>query len=78
MLRALVVPVSDEEFGQRPVAFIEVDAGQKLDEDGYNRFLSDRLPSYKLPVKYHPWPTHLEEVTLKLSRKTVTEHAETL
>jgi o-succinylbenzoate---CoA ligase len=49
---ALVVPVPDEEFGARPVAFVRTD-GRVRD---LSRELEPVLPRFEIPISFHPWP----------------------
>jgi O-succinylbenzoic acid--CoA ligase len=65
---ALIVPVSDKEFGQRPVAFIQVVKGRKI-KVGYLRFcLQKKMAGYKIPQLFFPWPE--EYVALKPGRQS--------
>jgi len=50
---AVVVPVPDEEFGARPVAFVRMNDGDPRD---LARELEPVLPRYKIPISFHPWP----------------------
>jgi O-succinylbenzoic acid--CoA ligase len=50
---AVVVPVSDEEFGARPVAFVRMSAGEPGD---LARKVEPVLPRFKIPISFHPWP----------------------
>ena len=49
---AVVVPVPDEEFGARPVAFVRMDNGEPGD---LARKLEPVLPRFKIPISFHPW-----------------------
>ena len=51
--QAVVVPLSHREYGQRPVAFVDGNLGQV---DGWRKALAERLPSYKIPDRFLPWP----------------------
>lgn len=53
IVQAIVVPLNDEEFGARPVAFIrnEVNA---FCPDAVRDFLKAYLPSYKVPIRFYP------------------------
>jgi O-succinylbenzoic acid--CoA ligase len=68
----LVVPVDDEEFGQRPVAFL--DPCYTLQE--IQEFLKDKLPSYKIPIQVFPFPE--QEGGPKRARKSFQALAKTL
>lgn len=50
ILRAVVVPRPDAEFGQRPVAFLETE--QALDEQALRDWLRQQLPPYMIPVAF--------------------------
>ncbi|MEZ0368160.1 MAG: o-succinylbenzoate--CoA ligase [Candidatus Sericytochromatia bacterium] len=63
--QAIVVPVTDQEYGQRPVAFVEASDWQPEDWRAQLRAL---LPSYKRPDAFYPWPA--DQIGLKPSRAT--------
>lgn len=52
--RAVVVPVPDDEFGQRPVAFL--DAEPFPEEAVLHRRLAALLPRFMIPDAFYPWP----------------------
>ena len=56
----IVVPVSDERFGQRPFGFYDVAAGAAADADvivdGLRRRAAERLPAFMAPVGWLPLP----------------------
>jgi len=58
--QAVVVPVDDKDFGQRPVAFVECRLG-KIGDAGLRSSLERTLPRFKIPHQFHPWP--VREVT---------------
>ena len=64
---ALVVPVDNEEFGQRPVAFVRTDSGE-IDPTKILGVLEDRLPRFKVPDAIYAWPDDLANTGLKASR----------
>lgn len=71
---ALVVPVNDDEFGQRGVAFVRgTRAPEQIVQD-----LRRTLPGYMIPRAIFPWPTHLVEPEAKLNRTRFREYAESL
>jgi O-succinylbenzoic acid--CoA ligase len=72
ILDALVVPISDPEFGERPVAFVE--AVSSISEDSLNKALRKILPGFKIPRRFLPFP---EEPDFKQSRTSLRKFAET-
>jgi len=50
---AVVVPVPDEEFGAKPVAFVRMNDGEPRN---LARELEPLLPRFKIPISFHPWP----------------------
>jgi o-succinylbenzoate---CoA ligase len=71
---AVVVPVPDEEFGARPVAFVRV-AGREPEE--LARKLEPVLPRFKIPVSFHPWPEEARR-GMKVDRSALVERARRL
>ena len=69
---AVVVPVPDEEFGARPVAFVRSDGGLR---DLAQR-LEPALPRFKIPISFHPWPEGTGG--MKADRATLGERARRL
>jgi O-succinylbenzoic acid--CoA ligase len=53
---AVVVPIEDPEWGQRPVAFVRFEAGQARDLAALRAELADMLASWKLPVALRELP----------------------
>jgi O-succinylbenzoic acid--CoA ligase len=54
--QAMVVPKDDDGFGQRPVAFVEMDEEFALDPEEILRELEGSLPRFRLPVGLYRWP----------------------
>lgn len=52
---AVVVPVSDAEFGARPVAFVRLDGGAEVDGPALGGALRASLPGFMVPVAFHAW-----------------------
>ena len=71
--RAMVVPVSHARFGQRPVAFVEA---APWDEAVWRKALLNRLPSFKVPDAFYPWPETTGAGDIKPSRRLLSEWAE--
>ena len=70
---AMVVPVEDAEFGQRPAAFVGMEEGSTVDLASE---LENVLPRFKIPVSFHPWPG--ESVGMKVDRAYFRELARRL
>jgi O-succinylbenzoic acid--CoA ligase len=68
---AVVVPVPDEEFGARPVAFVRTD---DLEPGDLARELEPVLPRFKIPISFHPWPES-EGRGMKADRAALREQA---
>ena len=52
---AVVVPVSDDEFGARPVAFVRMVGGADPPPSLAGE-LNKLLPRFRVPDAFHPWP----------------------
>lgn len=71
VVRAVVVPRSDQEFGQRPVAFVEV--GATLETQVLRTWLRQRLPPFMVPVAFQALPA---QTGLKIRRRDLAQRAE--
>ena len=71
---AVVVPVPDEEFGARPVAFVRINDAEPRDLAGE---LEPVLPRFKIPISFHPWPEETRS-GLKTDRAALGELARRL
>lgn len=72
---AVVVPVPDEEFGQRPVAFVRM-AGGVANPEALVRALGPVLPRFKIPISFHGLPEGIED--MKVDRAALTDRARRL
>lgn len=66
-----VVPVPDPEFGARPVAFVDGDAGPAALREA----VLARLPAFMVPMAWLPWPADLAATGIKPSRRALAERA---
>lgn len=66
--QAMVVPIPDEKFGYRPVAFVDSDEINPLHEV-IEAFLEYKLPRYMYPVLYIDWEKAPERMGIKDSRR---------
>lgn len=69
--QVIVVESVDEQFGYRPVAAVVTTSEIKEEELTY--FLSDKLTSYELPIRYELMPKSLLNTGIKISRQKVRE-----
>ncbi|MDQ7051544.1 MAG: o-succinylbenzoate--CoA ligase [candidate division KSB1 bacterium] len=76
VLQAIVVPVPDAEFGQRPVAFVEMEDDEGLDEASMRVFLAGRLARFKIPIAFFPLPRELAQTGIKPGRRQLAALAE--
>lgn len=67
--QVVVVPIDHEEYGQRPIAFVE---STQWDPDGWDRHLTARLARFMRPDAYYPMP---EQMGDKPSRTQLRELA---
>jgi O-succinylbenzoic acid--CoA ligase len=74
--RAFVVPVEDDEFGHRPVAFVSTQDHHTIpDDDSLRSQLEDRLPHFMLPVALFDWPDEHADPDSKPDRAVFTKLA---
>ncbi|MCG7495837.1 o-succinylbenzoate--CoA ligase [Vibrio sp. Of7-15] len=69
ILQALVFPVPDAEFGERPVAVVE--ASQDLVPQEVNQHLQTLIAKFKCPDDYYTWPASLPVAGIKVARSSV-------
>ncbi|MEP0547708.1 MAG: o-succinylbenzoate--CoA ligase [Rhodothermales bacterium] len=72
--RAIVVPVADAEFGQRPVVFVDAEAWEP---EAWRDGLGETVARFKIPVAFHPWPGDADG-EMKVSRAALRERATSL
>ena len=72
---AIVVAVDDEEWGQRPVAFVRMADQQKVHLRRFEEELREVLPGYMIPKAVLPWPDDLVASGIKPSRAELTRRA---
>jgi len=70
---ACVVPVPDPDFGERPVAYVNMKSGELNDESYLRSGLEKVLPRFKIPVRFIDWLP--ETGQLKPDRKTLRRQA---
>ncbi len=75
VIRCMVVPVIHQEFGMRPVAFIDMRNGGKLDTSALRLQLEKNLPRFKVPDKFLPWPKDSQSPGIKADRQALAKIA---
>jgi len=65
--QAVVVPVPDEEFGERCVAFLRADRGYPT-RDALVAWLQEILPRFKIHDAFYEWPKESDPARLKVDR----------
>ena len=72
--RAVVVPVPDDEFGQRPAAFVDADADAPLSQLASQ--LEASLPRFMIPIQFYSWPADADNTGMKVRRAVFREEAQ--
>ncbi|MCV9877849.1 o-succinylbenzoate--CoA ligase [Brenneria izbisi] len=72
--QACVVPVDDAEFGQRPVAVLDVSGAATLTD--IRDWLAPQLAGFQRPVAYFLLPAELKNGGIKISRQQVSAWAQ--
>ncbi|MBN1213139.1 MAG: o-succinylbenzoate--CoA ligase [candidate division Zixibacteria bacterium] len=75
ILEAMVVPVANDEFGYRPVAFVRIKDNSEPDKIKITEFLEKHLPRFKIPDYIYSWPENTDTGELKARRKFFTDEA---
>lgn len=66
---AVVVPMEDDEFGFRPVAFIRTAGNKRVCKSDLVTRLEQYLPRFKIPARFCKWPETAQESNVKPSRR---------
>lgn len=73
---AIVVKISDVDFGHRPAAFVKLLPDIKLNTKKLKERLRLHLPGYMLPTVIYPWPEEANKNSIKPNRQYLTALAE--
>lgn len=76
VLQACIVPVDDPEFGQRPVAVLEL--GEDVTFEHIRAWLTPQLAGFQRPVAYYALPETLNSGGIKIARQQVKAWAQAL
>jgi O-succinylbenzoic acid--CoA ligase len=75
VIEAVVVPLPNKEFGERPVAFIKVKSGEDFKPNIFTEYLKQYLPVFKIPDSYFQWPENAANIGIIPDRKFFIEIA---
>ncbi|EGU55954.1 O-succinylbenzoic acid--CoA ligase [Vibrio nigripulchritudo ATCC 27043] len=68
IFNAIVIPLDDDTYGQRPIAVLETQV--LANKSHYDAQLANRLEKFKCPIEYHLMPSEAKEQGgIKISRK---------
>ena len=65
---AVVVPVNDDEFGERPLAFVRMTDDSSPNSEQLRAALRSHLPGYKIPAAILAWPIDKKPAGIKIER----------
>jgi O-succinylbenzoic acid--CoA ligase len=74
---AVVVAISNREYGSRPVAFVKMTQGRGIEPDRIRDRLREFLPGYKIPDRIFGWPEKVS-AEMKPNRAQFTDIAQRL
>jgi O-succinylbenzoic acid--CoA ligase len=72
---SVVVPVTDPEYGARPVAFVRF-LDQAVPVETMQTHLAEHLPKYKIPIRFFDWPDQGDSSVRKPDRVQLTLEAQ--
>ncbi len=75
VVEGVVVPVKNEEFGERPAAFVKMEKGSTTDFSQIKKYLEKVLPRFRVPDYFFPWPEDFAVYEMKLKRKKLVDYA---
>lgn len=74
---AIVVPVKNDEFGERPAAFVQIE-GKFPEMQYFRNYLQENLPRFKIPDYFFQLPDSMPKTSIKHNRLIFKEMAEKL
>jgi len=74
--RAVVIPIPNNEFGFRLIAFTKTRYNTPLKREEIHRHLESTLPKFKIPEKFYTWPTDSFASNFKIDRRYFMKKAE--
>ena len=63
---AVVIPVPDREFGERPIAYVRASSARPA--QGWEKTLEQVLPRFKIPIAFYDWPESSGPEGMKVDR----------
>ena len=74
--RVVVIPIQNDEFGFRPIAFIKTRHDTPIKREELRRHLENTLPKFKIPEKFYQWPADSSTTNIKVDRQFLLKRAQ--
>lgn len=72
---AIIVPIPDLEFGERPIAFIRTNQSARLSIDELIQFLKTKITKFKIPIEFKEFPAEYTQTGIKINRQALKDFA---
>lgn len=72
---AIIVPIPDLEFGERPIAFIRTNQSARLSIDELIHFLKTKITKFKIPIEFKEFPAEYTQTGIKINRQALKDLA---
>lgn len=72
---AIVVPIPDMEFGERPIAFIKTYQSAQVSIDELIQFLKTKITKFKIPIEFKEFPAEYTQTGIKINRLALKDFA---
>jgi O-succinylbenzoic acid--CoA ligase len=73
---AIVIPVPDDKYGFRPIAFVKPARDAHLSRKVLIEHLTKYLPKFKIPDNFYLWPNEIQIEGIKISRRKFIKYTE--
>ena len=67
--QVVVIPIQNDEFGFRPIAFIKTHHDTSIKREELYRHLGNTLPKFKIPEIFYTWPANFSAENFKIDRQ---------
>lgn len=72
---AIVMPIPDLEFGERPIAFIKTNQSARLSINELIQFLKTKISKFKIPLEFKEFPAEYTQTGIKINRQALKDFA---